>query len=270
MVKYNTRRICEMVLPVDPENVKTFDDKIVERKPDPPAKVIVKNIDGRPVDEDLRVRIKVPGNYIRPSTSGNRSANELKDGIIFPYTPSITYDYKASYKDMTAAHSNYTQYFYQNSSISQISIQGKFTVQSDKDAVVWLNTKHLLASLTKMRYGEDAMAGAPPPVCRLFAYGDYMLKNVPIVITSFRLELSADVDYYSIGTANGAAPETEALTDENGVVIAELNTQGTNPNFIPVMSTFVINCNPIYSRREMLNFSVTKFIEDYPNNTKYL
>lgn len=232
----------------------------------PPAQVRVINKDGGIVEGDLRARIKVPGNYIRPSTSDNVGKNELRDGIIFPYTPSISLDYKASYKDMTAAHSNYTQYFYQNSSVGQISIQGKFTVQNDADAVIWLNTKHLLASLTKMRYGEDEQAGAPPPVCRLFAYGEFMFKNVPVVISSFRLELPTDVDYYTIGNQKIEKGDGFQFDD---TVFKETTTY-TYPNFVPTMSTFVITCNPLYSRREMLEFSLTKYIEDYPNNTKYL
>lgn len=231
------------------------------------VKPVQVTINGKPTDTDMRVRIMVPGNYIRPSTSGNVKRNELKNGIIFPYTPQISLDYKSDYKNMNAVHSNYTQYFYTNSSVGAIQITAKFTVQNDKDAVVWLSTKHLLSALIKMPYADDPGAGAPPPVCRLMAYGDYMLKNVPIVIQSFRLELPADVDYYSVGTER---KEVDTETDESGRFQTETTTIFNEPNFVPTVSTFVISCLPVYSRKEMLQFSLKNFLEDYTNNTKYL
>ena len=192
---------------------------------------------------EQRVRIKVPPKYFTENTWGS-SARELMDqgGIIFPYTPSISYGVKADWSEIKPLHSNFNIPFYQRSSVGEISITGKFTVENNRDAQVYLSTVHLLKALTKMRFGGanngDADSGAPPPICRLHAFGPKMLSNVPVAITSVRIELPNDCDYFSM--------------------------DGTNA--IPTISTLAITCIPVYSRREMQDFSVTRYINrDYDN-----
>jgi len=257
----------------------------VSSEPESPkvAEVNVFDLAGQLVEQDYRVRIKVPGNYLRDSTQGNPGAQELKDGIIFPYTPGISYDVKADYQSVNAAHSNYTQYFYNYSAVGQISIQGKFTVQNDKDARVYLSTKHLLSALVKMPFGDDPGAGSPPPVCRLYAYGNYMLHDIPIVISNFRIELPADVDYFNVGKSVSLGPTDKEIQDSatggqgiggsTSYAQSQGNTRGKDVlirNFVPVSSTINITCYPVYSRREMLQFSLKNFLEDYDSATKYL
>jgi hypothetical protein len=202
------------------------------------AKANITPLGGTTPPPDLRVKIRVPDNYIRMTTRG--SAGELYNlsGIIFPYTPSISYEQKADYATATPIHSNFTQNFYQRSGISNISISGKFTVQNDKDAAVYLATVHLLRSLTKMLSGGEPNSGAPPPVCRLDAYGDYMLSNVPVAIGSFRVELPDGVDYFTTTTPSFGAAS------------------------VPVLSTIAITCVPMYSRAEMQQFTVNGWLSD--------
>jgi hypothetical protein len=247
----------------------------------PPVATVNLFSNGELLQEDLRARIRVPGQYIRESTIGNFKIDELSNGIIFPYTPQISLDYKADYKSMNATHSNYSQYFYSHSSVSAISIVAKFTVQNDRDAAVYISTKHLLSALTKMPYADDPSAGSPPPICRLDAYGPYMLKDIPVVISNFRIEFPGDVDYYSYkadllykNAYNNLQSEANARRPV-GPQAEKILEQGQQPqrfgqNFVPTVSQFTINCLPVYSRREMLEFSLEKYLKDYVNNTKYL
>jgi hypothetical protein len=193
---------------------------------------------------EQRVRIKVPPKYLVKYTKGS-GAEELSEdsgfgGIVFPYTPTISYGVKADWSEIRPLHSNFNIPFYQRSSVGEISISGQFTVENGKDAEIYLSTVHLLRALTKMRFGGasngDADSGAPPPICRLFAFGPNMLSNVPIAITGVRIELPNDCDYFSL--------------------------RGTNS--VPTVSTLAITCIPVYSRKEMQNFSVTKYLNrDY-------
>ena len=207
--------------------------------------VISKNAPGLP---DHRVKIIVPESYIKMSTRGNimdGSGGHIynNQGIVFPYTPTISYEHKADYTDQKIMHSNYTQYFYQRSYVSPFTITGKFTVQNDGDAMAYLATVHLLRALTKMLYGGDAgdeMSGSPPPVCRLKAYGDYMLDGVPISITGVKFELPDTVDYYTLGnqTPNRVFGRTT----------------------VPTMSSITVSCIPMYSRAEQQKFSVKSWL----------
>jgi hypothetical protein len=198
--------------------------------PTPPAKFY--KLDGTPLAEDFRVKLKVPGDAVSSPMTRDAPVNDPIT-IIFPYTPSITFDHKATYSAQTVMHSNFTQYFYQNSSVSPITISGKFTVENDTDAYYLSNAIAILRSVTKMRQGRDTNAGAPPPVCRLSAYGPAMLTDVPVVISSFKYDLPEGVDYYSI--------------KESAVSVSVSS--------FPVVSTITLICNPVYSRDEMKKFN---------------
>jgi hypothetical protein len=212
----------------------------------PPTQFNSTNSKGQVQQQDLRTKILVPSKYLNNVPYGIAANN----GIIFPYTPQITYDSKADYSALNPTHGNYTQYFYQHSSIGPINIQGKFTVQNGAEAVMYLATTHLLKSLTKMQFGDDEIPGAPPPVCRLNAYGAYMIQDVPIVINSYRIDLPIDVDYFTFGK-NNADPKYDTA-------------------MVPISSNISITCYPLYSRDELSQFTVEKYINNYKANSKYL
>lgn len=209
----------------------------------PKPNVIFNDVTGNKIGQDLRVRIRVPQKYLTASTVGMYGELEQLGGIIFPYTPSISFESKADYASQQPLHSNFAINFYQKSSIGSISISGKFSVQNEKDAGVYIATIHLLKALTKMRSGGttgDPDSGAPPPVCRLDGHGEMMLNNVPVAITSFKIELPDSVDYFTL-------PSNVTYTASS----------------VPTISTISITCLPMYSRNEMQNFSVTGYLNDY-------
>jgi hypothetical protein len=186
--------------------------------------------------QDMRIMLKIPPGYL----SGPHMAPEIKaaGGIVFPYTPNISYDTAASYGSSNPLHSNYTQYFFKNSAVSAISITGKFTVQNENEANIWLSIVHLGRALTKMPFGNDTkfLAGSAPPVLRLHGYGTHIFDNVPVAITSFKFDLPEGVDYIY----NSSTGFTDAMA--------------------PVISTFTFSLIPMYSRKEIREFSIDKWI----------
>lgn len=212
-----------------------------------PATVNIQNKYGEGQQNDLRVKIRVPQGYLKLPTIGgaNQELAKLK-GIVFPYTPSITYDVKADYSTLNPTHSNFAIYSYKNSSVSSINISGRFTVQNDRDAAVYLSAVHLLHALTKMRSGgTDILSGSPPPVCRLDAYGEFNLQNVPVAIGAFKVDLPDNVDYYTV-------------TDSNLSFMF-------SGNAVPTIATISITCLPMYSRREMQQFTVDGWLSPESN-----
>jgi len=181
---------------------------------------------------DHRVRLKVPTSYLVGQAAGPSNTLFKSQGIIFPYTPSISQDYTASYTPLSLVHTNYTQQFYKNSTVGNISLSAKFTVQNEYEAEVYFSIVHLLRALTKMRWGDDDNAGSPPPVCRLFAYGDAIMNNVPVAISSFKLELPDNVDYFTTKSRSSA----------------------------PAVSTISLTLVPIYSRNEIQKYTVSGWL----------
>lgn len=203
------------------------------KKRDPEIKFTGQSSLVNEIGDDRRVKIRVPSQYFTPLTEGYNSQLAELGGILFPYTPSISFEHKADYTEMKPMHSNFSLHFYQRSSVSSIQINGKFTVENQQDSQNYIATQHLLRALTRMKFGLDSDAGAPPPVCRLDAYGDLFLKNVPVVISNFRVEYTDDVDYYQ-DTLFGTS--------------------------VPTKSVIAVTCIPMYSRNEMQQFSVNEYL----------
>lgn len=131
----------------------------------------------------------------------------VTDGVIFPYTPSISINYGASYQPVQATHSNYKIFQYESSSVDNINITCDFTAQDVYEANYLLATIIFFKSVTKMFYGqdEDPKPGTPPPLCFLSGLGQFQFNRSPLAITSFTYNLPPDVDYIRAGSITPSA-----------------------------------------------------------------
>jgi len=183
--------------------------------------------------QDQRVKIWDPSGRISRLGGALAPLRRTDYKVIFPYTPEINLTHNANYQQMNPTHSNYDYLFYQNSAVSEISINGIFTARNAEDADYVIAVQHFFRSITKMFYGNDDIAGLPPVVCRLEGHGHLQFSSVPIVITGFTTSLPSDVDYVSasVGVAR-----------------------------VPTSQTLQITGKPLYSRNRLTNeFSLTKF-----------
>ena len=140
--------------------------------------------------------------WVRGRLGGNSAGGGNSLVLNFPYTPVIRTGTEAMYTEMELTHTNYQPHAFNRSQIQNISIQAKFTSQTDLWAKHSLAVIHFLRTITKMRYGAgDPLRGAPPPVLSFTAYGRYMFENVPVVVKSFNITLPDDVDYAELNVA---------------------------------------------------------------------
>jgi len=211
-------------------------------------------------------------------------------GVIFPYTPKIDVSYKATYSSTDLTHSNYTNYFYQSSSVGQVRISGTFTAQDTVEAQYLLAVIHFFRSATKMFYGQDAQRGAPPPLLFVTGLGEYQFNNHACVLTSFEYNLPADVDYIRAGSPNNNGtdllkrrtstqnnlptnPISGALTRLNqlfsgqgiqkgGIVYqnAPSNLSKNSPTYVPTKIEISISLLPVITRSQASRqFSLKQF-----------
>jgi hypothetical protein len=165
----------------------------------------------REVDHRIRIRPRIEAEDAIYGTaasaegaegSGGASILEVlraTSGVIFPYTPVISYAHQANYSQMATVHANQDYYVYTNSPAIQIQITGPFTAQNEEEGRYMLAAKHFFQTITKMRFGEDdPQRGLPPPVVILSGYGDYMFNDLPVIVTNFTMELPNNVDYVEI------------------------------------------------------------------------
>ncbi len=213
---------------------------------------------------DWRVRLSLPSNSAY-MTSAILSPLKVTNGLVFPYTPSITMSHIASYDPMAPAHNNYPFLSYQNSKVDTISIAAPFFIEDSVEAAYWIAAVHYLKSVTKMSMGNDVNAGAPPPVLKLNGYGDYVFNNVPVVVTNFQLDLPNDVDYISTGITATMSEQQRMLAEQNqGFDEPNPIPLATGVAWAPVKSTITVTVQPLYSREQVRNFSLDKFIKgDY-------
>lgn len=156
-------------------------------------------------DWRLRIRLLNGANYLYKALGGAQdilAPLAASDGVIFPYTPTVTTNYRANYQTYDLTHSNIRGYFYQNSHVGEIGINGTFTAQDTKEAAYLLAVIHFFRSVTKMFYGQDQFRGAPPPVVTLSGYGQYQFNEHPCLVQNFNYSLPSDVDYIRVNPNN--------------------------------------------------------------------
>jgi hypothetical protein len=243
---------------------------------------------------DWRVRLSMAK---WTSFKGSPVLKPLKDagGLIFPYTPKINIASKASYGSLSPIHSNYMFQNFKNSDPGSISITAPMYVSDADEGLYWIAMVHYLRSLTKMFTGNDPKAGNPPPIIFLNGYGNYVFKNVPVVVTSINVSLENTCDYISVPVVGSAAGEIEGLADSIGGTASALGglfggsvasvagavgsiaggigqvaglagslgfggSVSGGTAHVPTKSTFTVTLQPIYSRNSSRKFSLDRFV----------
>jgi hypothetical protein len=164
------------------------------------------NLGGGAPDWRLRVSLADSANYFyhaqSPTDRGIMSplfGSQTQNGVIFPYTPQVQVTHTASYSQQKFTHSNYPGYYYENSEVAAITINGDFTVQNNIEGQYLLAAITFFRAATKMWFGQSkGNLGFPPPMVFLNGYGANYLPNVPCVITSFSHTMPSDCDYIEV------------------------------------------------------------------------
>lgn len=158
-------------------------------------------------------------------------------GMVFPYTPTLHIGSKANYETIDPVHTNYPIYAYKNSSIDPITITGEFSAETQEDAAYWVSVTTFFQTATKMFYGQGSNVGNPPVICRLSGYGPNVLPDVPIIITSFEVQLTPETDYVKCERFAGFG----------------------KPTWVPALSTITVTAQPIYSRSRLRQFDLNSY-----------
>lgn len=223
--------------------------------------------------EDWRVRLSLAPDsqymYNAPDPGILKPLKET-DGVVFPYTPSISVNYAANYEQTSLTHSNYKIFQYSGSGIDQVSITCTFTAQDEYEANYLLAVIHFFRSMTKMFYGQDENPknGTPPPLCYMFGMGGYQFAAHPLAIQGFSYNLPDDVDYIKTTSESPAGtPKPSAYTPSTSRLAGtgvEPGGKGPGPTFtggpaneavtwVPTRIQMTITCVPILSRNAVSN-----------------
>lgn len=128
------------------------------------------------------------------------------NGIIFPYTPQITFTQAVNYMDLQLVHSNTDYTAYTRTPSVTLSVSGKFTVQNRREGEYALACLHFLRTVSKSYFGEsDPQAGLPPPVLVFSGYGTYMFNKLNVILKSHSYTFDDSVDMVKVSTNGGTA-----------------------------------------------------------------
>lgn len=219
---------------------------------------------------DWKVRIRIGNARILYNSGDSGILTPLLDtgGVIFPYTPNITVAYQANYTPQRFTHSNYAHYSYDNSEVQTIQIQAEFTAQNQEEADYVLACIYFFRATTKMFFGKGEYAGSPPPLVFLNGYGRHYFPDVPCIVTSFSHTMPSEVDYIETsGSSSGISFQSGAgeFGEEPrlGGLTSFLSGAGASEGRtrVPVVSTFSISLQPVYSKESLTNFDLNQFAQ---------
>lgn len=231
--------------------------------------------------QDFRARLQPkgfrsgagPGNTSAIDILGPRDSSNIlfplysTNGVIFPYTPSISSGYVADYDPTAFIHSNYGYNAYIRSYPKPISIAAEFTAQTQAEALYLLAVIHFFRSVTKSYFGINPYnkAGTPPPVLLFNYLGDYQFNNVPVVVKDFSYTYEATVDYVAVNTSPTGATSVNNKT----VNLPQGNNGGFTwvPSHISVTVELDTQYTPIQLRNE---FNLDKFRSGQLINSGYI
>lgn len=228
--------------------------------------------------KDWRVRLSLApnANYLYKATNpGLLKPLAATNGVVFPYTPSVSVVYAASYDASELVHSNYKIYNYKSSSVDTVNITCDFTAQDTNEANYLMAVIHFFRSVTKMFYGRDENPrnGVPPPLCYLSGFGTFQFDNHPLVVTNFTYSLPTEVDYIRVGsttsepgttkqptvtpTNTNSAQESRILSSNLGPKTPNFQRQAatinSNATYVPTKMQIAITCIPIVTRNDISN-----------------
>ena len=131
-------------------------------------------------------------------------------GIIFPYTPTIMWNYTASYGTYETTHSVYQQQYWQNTPNPTIQLTATFTATTIAESEYALASLHFLRFATKGDFGSflndgksrNPTAGSPPPVLLFSAYGTGNAEKIPVVVRSVNYTYAEDIDFVTVDPGN--------------------------------------------------------------------
>ena len=239
--------------------------RVPEKEPETRVRFSTSNPNGAPVpvDKDWRVKVSVPVSsklFYHSGNPGLLAPLKKTDGVIFPYTPSITFTYSATYGSLKTTHNNYPAFYYEGSEVQAIQIAADFTVQNQQEGQYLLACIYFFRACTKMFYGSGANAGNPPPVVFLNGYGSDLLPNVPCVVTSFQQVLSNEIDYIEVPSVERDWSKINPETGDKYWPDGTSNSQGVGRvTRVPVVSQLQVGLQPVYSRDQMTKFNLQEF-----------
>lgn len=152
---------------------------------------------------DKRAKLTLKGSGYKLPLGGPATAlksSGVARGLVFPYTPTITYSRGVNYGTYELAHTNYQPKYFSSTQSPTLQVTGLFTNNNKEELAYTVGALHFLRVCSLMHYGEqDEDKGTPPPILLFSAYGKNNFQNFPCVIGNVSYTYDSEIDYVEEG-----------------------------------------------------------------------
>ena len=157
---------------------------------------------------DKRARLTLKGTSNTAPLQGPATALKQAEGVlrglVFPLSPTITFQRSANYGNYDLPHTNYQPKYYAGTSSPSVQVTGLFTNNTEEEALYTAGVIHFLRMCSLMHFGEnDPHRGTPPPICLFSAYGVNMFHSWPCVVANVSYTLDSDMEYVQATDGSG-------------------------------------------------------------------
>jgi hypothetical protein len=211
--------------------------------------------------QDYRARLQPKSSAAALDILGERHNGNLlyplysTNGVLFPYTPSISTGNVAEYDPSAFIHTNYGYNSYIRSYPKPISISAEFTAQTNDEALYLLAVLHFFRAVTKSYFGITPYnkAGTPPPTLLFNYLGQHQFNNVPVLVKSFDYTYEANIDYVPVYTGSSVD-----FSSNIGVSLPTANSDGYS--YVPTHMTMSLELDTQYIPIKLRNeFNLDEF-----------
>lgn len=165
----------------------------------------------------------------------------LTNGLVFPYTPTISESLGTRYDTTELIHANESVHTFKNNENVRITLsECIWTSETWDQAIYTLAVIHFFRSYRLMDFGRGK-SGRPPSPMWFSAYGNYLYTDVPVLIERVDLTFPADIDYVGVpnpGTTDYSSQMLQFTTPAaTGISTNSLISQSGDFTWIPIKFT---------------------------------
>jgi hypothetical protein len=150
------------------------------------------------------------GNSIYPTSHPLYPLTQT-NGLVFPYTPSISENLGVRYDSTDMTYTNEAIHGYKATDNTRLSLSDcAWTAETFDQAIYTLGVIHFFRSFVLMDYGRKGPGTGKPPSPMWFnAYGDFMYSQIPVLIERVDWSFPQNIDF--VGIPN---PGTDAYNNQ--------------------------------------------------------
>ncbi len=169
------------------------------------------------------------------------------DGLLFPYTPTISMSQDTSWQTTDLEHANYDILTFQKSSSAALTLSARFTVQNQREGEYTMAAIHFLRTVSKSYFGVkqadkfeeingkttpvNGKSGTPPPILLFSGYGSLLFNNLRVVVRNHSWSFDESSDMVRVELPIGGSVWLPPVLQISIGLGIQMNTDSLRENF---------------------------------------